>query len=75
MKEYEVWSEGYAATGESSSASYHGTWKGETFRDAVAAFRDSITDEDTRRCIDLNRMTFWGCRFFDNRDEAEALYG
>jgi len=38
MKEYEIWSEGYAATGEHSTAHYYGKSFGETFEDAVKNF-------------------------------------
>jgi hypothetical protein len=39
MKEFEIWSEGYAATGEHSPAYYHGKAFGETFEDACRNFR------------------------------------
>ena len=39
MKDFEVWTEGYAVTGNSSPAILHGTFKGETFKDAVIAYR------------------------------------
>jgi hypothetical protein len=35
MKEFEIWSEGYAATGEHGTAFSHGIWPGDTFDDAV----------------------------------------
>ena len=35
MKEWEIWSEGYSATGEHSGAHFHGKFPGETFDDAV----------------------------------------
>lgn len=45
-KEYDIWIEGYAATGESSTASYVGKSQGETFEDAVKSFR---YPEDVKR--------------------------
>lgn len=39
MKEFEIWSEGYAATGEHSPAYFHGKAKGETFDEACINFR------------------------------------
>jgi hypothetical protein len=75
MKKFQVWTEGYAATGQSSDAQYHGEFEGETFREAVAAFRDSLTDEHSRNCVDLERLSFWGCRFFDNEDDARKSFG
>lgn len=45
-KEFEIWIEGYAATGEHSPASYVGKSRGETFEDAVINFR---YPEDVKR--------------------------
>ena len=39
MKEYEIWSEGYAATGERGTAHYYGKAMGETFEEACKNFR------------------------------------
>lgn len=38
MKEWEIWCEGYAATGEYSSAYFYGTAMGETFDEACENF-------------------------------------
>lgn len=38
MKEWEIWSEGYAATGEHSTAHFHGKAKGKTFDEACENF-------------------------------------
>lgn len=39
MREYEIWSEGYAATGEHSPAHFHGKSFGNTFEEAIENFR------------------------------------
>lgn len=75
MKKFEVWSEGYAATGESGDAVFHGNFEGETFRDAVISFKNSLTNPHSISCIDIDRMTFWGCRFFDNEIDARKSFG
>ncbi len=75
MSKFEVWTEGYRTTDEHSKAMNHGTFGGKTFKDAVRAFRDSLTDQESRDCIDLERMTFWGCSFFDNEVEARKGFG
>jgi len=74
-KEFEVWTEGYAATGESSGAIFHGKFKGETFKDAVIAFKNTLTDEYSINCVDLDNMRFWGCDFFDNEKDARQYFG
>lgn len=40
MKEWEIWSEGYAATGEHGRAFLHGTAWGESFDEACINFRE-----------------------------------
>ena len=75
MKRFQIWTEGYSATGESSGAHFHGEFEGESFHDAVTAYRDSLANEPSRNCIDLERLTFWGCRFFDNEDDARKSFG
>lgn len=75
VSSHQVWSEGYLATGEQSGATFHGTFTGLTFRDAVIKFRDSLTDEYSRKCIDIEDLTFWGCRFFDNESDATKAFG
>jgi len=75
MKKFQIWTEGYSATGQSSKAHYHSEVEAETFCDAVKVYRDSLTDERSKNCIDLNRLTFWGCRFFDNESDARKSFG
>ena len=74
-KEFEVWTEGYAATGQSSDAMFHGKFKGETFKDAVIAFKNTLTDEYSIRCVDVDRMSFWACKFYDNEKDARKSFG
>lgn len=39
-REFEIWAEGYAATGESGIAQKIGVSKGKSFNDAVKNFKD-----------------------------------
>jgi len=75
MKKFEVWTEGYRATGESSKAQFHGKFEGNTFKEAVQAFKDSLTDPYSISCIDVDGLNFWGCGFFDNYDDASKSFG
>lgn len=75
MKDFEVWTEGYSVTGNSSPAILHGTFKGKTFKDAVIAYKASVKDIHSKNCIDVERMSFWGCRFFDNESDARKNFG
>ena len=74
-KEYEVWTEGYRASGDSSQAIFHGKFKGKTFREAVVSWVNTLTDEYSIACVDLDNMNFWGCRFFDNGEDARKSFG
>lgn len=74
-KEFEVWTEGYATTGQSSDAMFHGKFKGKTFKDAVIAWKNTLTDKYSIQCVDVDRMNFWGCRFYDNEKDARKSFG
>lgn len=69
LGEYEVWSEGYAATGESGTAVFHGKVRAASWRAACVELLGS------RRDFDPARMTLWGCRLFDNEREARESFG
>ena len=75
LNTYEVWTEGYVVTGGSSGAVFHGAWKGVDFKDAVKNYAESVEDPYARSTIDLDRMTFWGCKFFDNEADARKSFG
>jgi hypothetical protein len=74
MKTFEVWTEGFSATGESGDATFHGEFEGKTFREAVNAY--IATDpEYHNQYYDAKRLTYWGCRFFDNESDARKSFG
>lgn len=79
--EFSIWSEGYRATGESGGATFHGTYEGDTFRDAVKAWAESLPREKDaagyvpRELVDLDELTYWACRLFDNEAEARKAFG
>jgi len=67
-----LWIEGFAATGQSGVAQCLGTYPG-TLHDAIKAWvaKDLIREES----MNWDRMTFWGCRFFDNELDARKSFG
>lgn len=75
LKTYQVWSEGYCCTGESAGAKFHGEFEGETFRDAVIKWKETLKDEYSRSCVNVDRLTLWGCRLFDNEIDARKNFG
>lgn len=66
---YEVWSEGYAATGERGYPVRLGTGYGNTFEDAV---RELAARERWGDLFDPERLTHWGCRLFRSREVASG---
>jgi hypothetical protein len=79
MKEYEIWSEGFAATGESSDATFEGKEWGNTFEEAVIKKLGYRLDKDSENPDGYRRfggkLCIWACRFFDNEKEARASFG
>ena len=57
MKVYDIWSEGYAATGESGSAWYVGRVYAESFKEACDAY--AASDERFKNFYNSDRLTHW----------------
>lgn len=74
MEEFEIWSEGFAVTGQSGEAMLMGRAKGESFEDACADHFDP-NDPNDSKYYDPKRNTYWGCRLFDNEADARKSFG
>jgi len=73
MKRFEIWSEGYAATGQSSGAIQIGIAGGHTFQEACKNWaRVYCTSPE---CYNPDRNAYWGCKLFDNEAEARRRFG
>lgn len=70
---FSIWSEGYIATGNSSGASYHGDCAGTSFKDAC--INHAKLNLVFRKDFDHKRMTLWGCRLFQDREQAARSFG
>lgn len=88
IKEWEIWIEGYAVSGNISTASFIGKATGETFEEACRNFREPenivapqggvvITKRGTGLNLDFSYgyPSIWGCRLFDNEAEARESFG
>lgn len=73
MKIFEIWSEGYIIQGNKSTAIYFGREKAETFKEACDNFA-KITP-NFAEYYNPKKMTFWGCRLFDNETDARKSFG
>ena len=75
MKIYEIWAEGYKATGQESHAQLLSKYKADSFDAAVEQYHVEHDD-----CIDFNRYgksrhAIWGCELFDNAIDARKSFG
>ena len=72
-KQFDIWSEGYACTGEAGPAFCLGTYYGNSFKEAC----DSLakTDPGFAKYYDPKRLTYWGCKLFDNETDARKTFG
>lgn len=73
-REFDIWVEGYSATGEQSPARYLGKARGYNFRSACAAYHDSL-DEHKRKDWNKERTAIWGCRLFHTEADARKSFG
>lgn len=69
-KLYEVWTEGFAATGENGTAMFHGTTNAESFEKACEALLG-----DSLYKYDDGKLTVWGCACYDNEADARKYFG
>jgi hypothetical protein len=69
---FEIWAEGYSATGDSGRAHKVGEAMGRTFREAVLAWFSAHPDPVN---FDPNGLRFWSCRLFPAEAEARQAFG
>jgi len=68
-KNYIIWMEGYAATGQAAGASVYGQVIASSFEEAC----DKLGELDSY--YDSKHKSVWGCKLFDNEAAARASYG
>ncbi len=71
---WEIWAEGYAATGERGYAALMAKVRAATFAEAVELWQLSPSCSDPH-LIDLERLTYWGCKLFPSREDAARSFG
>jgi len=71
-KSFEIWVEGYAATGECGTADLMGYGQGVDFCAACIAF---FEDHKSKHLFDSEALTYWGCKLFDNQKDAQKMFG
>ena len=73
MTEFEIWAEGFVDNGGRAGATMLGKANGKTFKDACK--NRAERDAEFNRYFDEDRMTYWGCRLFDNEVDARKSFG
>ena len=73
LKQYNIWSEGFRTNGEASGAFFIGTNLGSNFKEACDNL--AIRDTNFKRYYDDNKLTYWGCKLFDNESDARVNFG
>jgi hypothetical protein len=72
MTKFQIWSEGYQASGDYSDANYFATVEAETFQEACDKY---FVTEEHKKFYDPKTLTYWGCKLFDNETDARRSFG
>lgn len=73
LKDYSIWCEGFRASGEIATATFWGVSQGEDFHDACKRFVE--TNASYSQNYDSEGNSYWGCRLFDNEQDARKSFG
>jgi len=71
---FSIWVEGYVVSGNSARASLLASVNATSFSNAVSIFRNGRSGGE-RLHIDVENLTMWGCRLFDNEIDARRSFG
>lgn len=74
---YDIWVEGYIATGEHSRAQFLGTYPGESWDEAVQEWDRRKNYENRWGVLEYYEGNWyvWGCQLFDNEAGARKNFG
>ncbi|PGK51961.1 hypothetical protein CN918_29665 [Priestia megaterium] len=73
MREFEIWCEGFHTSDGKSGAFFQGYSHGVDLKDACMNL--AKIDYPFATNFDEDRMTWWGCRIFDNECDARKSFG
>lgn len=73
-KVFSLWSEGYAATGSSSTADFLGNFEADSFAEACDKWAKTLEQPEYYKRNGDNAY-YWGCRIFDNEADARRSFG
>jgi hypothetical protein len=73
MPKFNIWSEGYSVTGQSSGAILVAeAVEGDDFKDAC---QKHFVGEVHEYYFNPEKLSYWGCRLYDNEAEARKAFG
>lgn len=75
MELYLIWSEGFAITGNSSTAQLLGKYPAVSFDDAVEMHLQQHPASRAYHTECEGVHTIWGCQLFDNETDARKSFG
>lgn len=76
LKKYSLWMEGYAVTGNESTAQYLGEFEGNSFNDACDNWAKTIENPELYKSgTSEHSPSHWACRIFDNEMDARKSFG
>lgn len=73
IKDFDIWCEGFVATGERGHATLLGHSKGEDLKDACVNYAKQ--NKEFARYFNENTMAYWGCQIYDNETDARKSFG
>lgn len=73
VAKFSVWIEGYQGSGDRQLAHLLGAAEAETFADAAKAVIEEQKMNDEHWSPD--KLSYWGCRLFDNESDARKSSG
>lgn len=73
MPNYDIWTEGYRATGDVGYAFCLGSKAGATFKEACAKFMKEF--DPGGKYYNKETNCYWGCELFDNGTDARKSFG
>lgn len=70
---YNIWMEGYRCNGDEGRASFVGVAEGKNFKEACKNYVKH--DKEFGKLFNDEKLTYWGCKLFDNESQARYSFG
>lgn len=72
IRRWNIWAEGFRATGQSGKALLIDSVVADSFKSAVAKLKEHPYHG---QYINVDSLTYWGCRLFDNESDSRTRFG